>query len=73
MNDRSIEMINNIKFDSKTSNNRKKRFRIDFTTKAQTKRIFNTNEFDDENDENDESQNIIDEILNSIIVQIQNI
>ena len=37
------------------------------------KRIFNTNEFDDENDENDEFQNMIDEISNSIIVQIQNI
>ena len=37
------------------------------------KNIFNTNEFNDENDKNDEFQNIIDEISNSIIIQIQNI
>ena len=37
------------------------------------KRIFNTNKFDDENNENDKFQNIINEILNSIILQIQNI
>ena len=37
------------------------------------KRMFNTNEFDDKNDENDEFQNMINEISNSIIVQIQNI
>ena len=69
MNDRSIEMINNINFDSKKSFI-KKRFRIEILNKSLNKRKINVNEFNDENDENDEFQNVIDEISKFVMIQI---
>ena len=61
MNDRSIEMIDNINFDSKKSLIKKKRFRIEISNKSLNKRKINVNEFDDKNDKIDEFQNVIDE------------